>query len=188
MRLNGISLDHYNPAQRAAYVRYLTQKEHFLTATLPRILPLWQRHQTPRNCQGSPKSRHAYDDSAFIQRLKDDSWGWRDAIIWRADAAIGLVRALYSDPVILILDEPNSNLDNAGTTALNLAIRHMRATQKSIFIMAQRPATIEEYNVLFVLDGGRKTAFNRREEILASMVQNHHIIAQVTGTDTRGLR
>ena len=54
--------------------------------------------------------------------------------------------------------------------------------------MAQRPATIEEYNVLFVLDGGRKTAFNRREEILASMVQNHHIIAQVTGTDTRGLR
>ena len=42
---------------------------------------------------------------------------------------IGLARALYSDPVILILDEPNSNLDNAGTTALNRAIRQMKAAQ-----------------------------------------------------------
>ena len=101
---------------------------------------------------------------------------------------IGLARALYSDPVILILDEPNSNLDNAGTTALNRAIRQMKAAQKSMLIMAHRPAAIKECNILLVLDGGRQTAFGRREQILASMVQNHHVIAQATGTDTGGLR
>ena len=83
---------------------------------------------------------------------------------------IGLARALYSDPVILILDEPNSNLDNAGTTALNRAIRQMKAAQKSMLIMAHRPAAIKECNILLVLDGGRQTAFGRREQILASMV------------------
>ena len=57
---------------------------------------------------------------------------------------IGLARALYGDPVLLILDEPNSNLDNSGSMALNTAIRTMKAEGKSVLIMAHRPAAIQE--------------------------------------------
>jgi ATP-binding cassette subfamily C protein len=49
---------------------------------------------------------------------------------------------MYDDPVFLVLDEPNSNLDNEESNALNAAIRAMKADEKSIIIMAHRPAAI----------------------------------------------
>ena len=52
---------------------------------------------------------------------------------------IGLARAFYGDPVLLVLDEPNSNLDAAGQDALNLAIRQAKAEGKAVVIMAHRP-------------------------------------------------
>ena len=57
---------------------------------------------------------------------------------------IGLARALYGDPVILILDEPNSNLDNDGSVALNNALKRLKSQGKSVLIMAHRPAAIQK--------------------------------------------
>jgi ATP-binding cassette, subfamily C, bacterial len=101
---------------------------------------------------------------------------------------IGLARALYSNPVNLILDEPNSNLDSAGNATLNTTIRQIKATQKTGLIMAHRPAAIAKCDVLPVLDDGRQPAFGPRDKILASMVQNHGNIASAIGTNSAGLR
>ena len=57
---------------------------------------------------------------------------------------IGLARAFYGDPVLMVLDEPNSNLDAAGQDALNLAIRQAKAEGMAVVIMAHRPAGIAE--------------------------------------------
>ena len=89
---------------------------------------------------------------------------------------IGLARAMYGDPVLLVLDEPNSNLDNDGNLALNEAIKAMKADKKSVLIMAHRPAAIQECDQLLVLDGGVRTAFGPRDEVLRAMVQNHEQI------------
>ncbi|WP_299047951.1 type I secretion system permease/ATPase [uncultured Tateyamaria sp.] len=89
---------------------------------------------------------------------------------------IGLARALYDDPVILVLDEPNSNLDNEGTQALNQAIRSAKADGRSVIIMAHRPAAIQECDLLLVIDGGARTAFGPKDEVLKSMVKNHEQI------------
>ena len=86
---------------------------------------------------------------------------------------IGLARALYGDPMILVLDEPNSNLDNEGSNALNAAIRAMKAAGKSILIMAHRPAAIQECDVLLVLEDGIRKAFGPRDQVLREMVKNH---------------
>ena len=86
---------------------------------------------------------------------------------------IGLARALYGDPMILVLDEPNSNLDNEGSNALNAAIRAMKAAGKSILIMAHRPAAIQECDVLLVLEDGMRKAFGPRDQVLREMVKNH---------------
>jgi ATP-binding cassette, subfamily C, bacterial len=86
---------------------------------------------------------------------------------------IGLARALYGDPVLLILDEPNSNLDNAGSMALNTAIRTMKAEGKSVLIMAHRPAAIQECDLLLVLEDGIRKAFGPRDQVLRDQVKNH---------------
>lgn len=89
---------------------------------------------------------------------------------------IALARALYDDPMIVILDEPNSNLDNEGSVALNTAIKHLKAEGRSVLIMAHRPAAIQECDLLLVVDQGNQTAFGPKDEVLRQMVTNHQNI------------
>ena len=69
---------------------------------------------------------------------------------------IGLARAFYGDPVLLVLDEPNSNLDGDGQDALNLAIRQAKAEGKAVIIMAHRPAGIAECDLILDRRGRRR--------------------------------
>ena len=85
---------------------------------------------------------------------------------------IGLARALYADPAIFVLDEPNSNLDNEGSEALNLAIRAIKARGGAVIIMAHRPAAIAECDLLLVMEQGTVRAFGPRDEVLKSTVRN----------------
>ncbi len=89
---------------------------------------------------------------------------------------IGLARALYTDPVLLVLDEPNANLDNEGSQALNLAIRRIKSQGGAVIIMAHRPAAIAECELLLMLDRGGVRAFGPRDEVLKSVVQNAQAI------------
>jgi ATP-binding cassette subfamily C protein len=99
---------------------------------------------------------------------------------------IGLARAMYGDPVVLILDEPNSNLDNDGSQALNRAISTFRKEGKSVLIMAHRPAAIEQCDILLMLEEGRVLSFGPKEEVLRRMVQNHSEITKQAGKGEGG--
>ncbi|WP_343116471.1 type I secretion system permease/ATPase [Ostreiculturibacter nitratireducens] len=94
---------------------------------------------------------------------------------------IGLARALFGDPAILVLDEPNSNLDNEGSLALNAAIRAVKARGGAVLIMAHRPAAIAECDLLMVLDGGARRAFGPRDEVLRTVVGNFTEIFRAPG-------
>jgi ATP-binding cassette subfamily C protein len=94
---------------------------------------------------------------------------------------IGLARALYGDPVIVVLDEPNSNLDNEGSMALNDAIKQMKAAGCAVLIMAHRPAAIQECDLLLVVEDGLRRAFGPRDQVLREMVKNHTEIAKSAG-------
>jgi ATP-binding cassette subfamily C protein len=97
---------------------------------------------------------------------------------------IGLARAMYGDPVVLVLDEPNSNLDNDGSTALNEAIKSFKSEGKSVLIMAHRPAAIQECDLLLVIEGGMQRAFGPKDKVLRDMVQNHK---EIQGPRTGGV-
>ena len=89
---------------------------------------------------------------------------------------VGLARALYSDPVLLVLDEPNSNLDNVGNAALNLAIKQMKEQGKCVLVMAHRPAAIQECDHVLMLEQSAQVAFGPKEKVLESLVKNHQAI------------
>ncbi|SEQ74403.1 type I secretion system ABC transporter, PrtD family [Loktanella sp. DSM 29012] len=85
---------------------------------------------------------------------------------------IGLARALYGAPVLLVLDEPNSNLDDDGSAALNMAIRSAKTAGKAVFIMAHRPAAIQECDLLLVLEGGACRAFGPKDSVMRKVLHN----------------
>lgn len=71
-----------------------------------------------------------------------------------------------------MLDEPNSNLDNEGTQALNNAIRAVKDRGGAVMIMAHRPAAIRECDLLLIIDDGVARSFGPRDEVLNKHVQN----------------
>ncbi|MDW3183354.1 type I secretion system permease/ATPase [Roseobacter sp.] len=79
---------------------------------------------------------------------------------------IALARALYDDPFILVLDEPNSDLDSQGELALRNAIRGASARGAITFVMTHRPSTLEAVNKVLTLNKGMQNGFGEKEDIL----------------------
>jgi ATP-binding cassette, subfamily C, bacterial PrsD len=80
---------------------------------------------------------------------------------------IGLARALYGDPFLVVLDEPNSNLDGEGEQALAHAIGSVRARGGIVFVIAHRPSVLGAVDHLLVLNEGRMHAFGATEAVLS---------------------
>ena len=189
IRLDGASLHHYDPSLRGAYIGYLPQHIHFFDGSITQNIARMISVPDPQRVACAAQKAGAHEMILHLPDGYDTILGGDGMQLSGGQMQrIGLARALYSDPVILILDEPNSNLDNVGNAALNTTIQQMKAIQKSIIIMAHRPTAIAECDILLVLEDGGQTAFGPRDRILASMVQNHHSIARAAGTNSTGLR
>jgi ABC-type protease/lipase transport system fused ATPase/permease subunit len=84
---------------------------------------------------------------------------------------IGLARALYGDPFLVVLDEPNSNLDADGDAALKSAILNVRARGGIIVVIAHRPSVLAAVDLIGVVQNGRLVAFGPKDQILSSSGQ-----------------
>lgn len=84
---------------------------------------------------------------------------------------IGLARALYGDPSLIVLDEPNSNLDDIGEIALTQAIIRLRQLHKTVILISHRPSIIRETNKLLVLRDGMVSAFGPTDQVLKDLAQ-----------------
>ncbi len=80
---------------------------------------------------------------------------------------LGLARALYGDPALLVLDEPNSNLDSAGDQALIEAVAHARGQGSTVVIISHRLSILTAVDKVLVLNSGQVEAFGSRDEILS---------------------
>ncbi|RSZ39974.1 type I secretion system permease/ATPase [Variovorax beijingensis] len=81
---------------------------------------------------------------------------------------IGLARAIYGDPSLIVLDEPNANLDDAGEAALVCAIRQLKAKGKTVFLVTHRQGAVSVADRLMVLSDGVLAADGPRDAVLAS--------------------
>lgn len=84
---------------------------------------------------------------------------------------IGLARALYGDPFLVVLDEPNSNLDASGDLALTNAIKSVRDRGGIVVVVAHRPSALNAVDLLLSVRAGKMESFGPKEEILRQMRQ-----------------
>lgn len=82
---------------------------------------------------------------------------------------IGLARALYGDPALVVLDEPNSNLDEPGEVALAMAVKDLQERQKTVVLISHRAGAVSLATQLLILREGTVQAFGPRDEVLRAM-------------------
>jgi ATP-binding cassette subfamily C protein len=178
IRLDGAALDQYDPDVLGKYVGYLPQRVTLFDGTIRDNIARLSAEPDDAAVVRAAQAAAAHD---MILRLPDGYDTRVQANGGRLSGGqiqrIGLARALYGDPVVVVLDEPNSNLDNDGSIALNEAIKTLKARGAAILIMAHRPAAIQECDMLLMIENGTRRAFGPKEEVLREMVANHRQIA-----------
>ena len=183
IRLDGASLDQYEPDVLGQHIGYLPQRVQLFDGTIAENIARLNPNADPEQIVTAAKKAAAHEmilkfPDGYDTRVSSQGGLLSGGQLQR----IGLARALYGEPVILVLDEPNSNLDNEGSEALNQAIRSMKSEGRSVIIMAHRPAAIKECDTLLMLDNGAPMAFGPKDEVLRGVVKNHQAIQAAAAT------
>lgn len=182
VKLDGAALDQYDMDALGSYFGYLPQRVTLFDGTVAENIARLRGNADSAAVVEAARRAAAHDMIVKLPKGYDTPVTQAGAQFSGGQIQrIGLARALFGDPVILLLDEPNANLDNDGSAALNAAVRTMKAEGKAVLIMAHRPAAIQECDLLLVLDEGMRKAFGPRDQILREMVKNHTEILKSAG-------
>jgi ATP-binding cassette subfamily C protein len=173
IRLDGATLDQYDPEVLGRHIGYLPQRVQVFDGTIAENIARLSPEPDDAKVIAAAQKAAAHEmilqfPDGYDTRVRAGGGRLSGGQMQR----IALARALYDDPVIVILDEPNSNLDNEGSMALNHAIRQIKAEGRSVLIMAHRPAAIQECDTLLVLDQGTRVAFGPKDQVLRDTVAN----------------
>ncbi|MGG5291709.1 type I secretion system permease/ATPase [Pseudomonas shirazensis] len=82
---------------------------------------------------------------------------------------IGLARAIYGNPRLIVLDEPNSNLDDVGERALGVALQKLKETGATVFIVSHRPNILSRLDRVLVMSGGTISLYGERDRVIAEL-------------------
>lgn len=173
IRLGGATLDQYDPTDLGQHIGYLPQQVTLFNGTVAENIARMSENPDPEAVVAAAKKAKAHDLILTLEKGYDTFLEGNDSQLSGGQKQrIALARALYGNPVLMILDEPNSALDADGTDALNAAVRGLKAEGKAAIIMTHRPQAISECDDLAVVERGQVVRTGSRDEVLNAMVQN----------------
>nr|WP_300074455.1 type I secretion system permease/ATPase [uncultured Ruegeria sp.] len=177
IRIGSATLDQYGPEALGRLIGYLPQQVTLFNGTVAENIARMSNEPDPNAIVKAAKTANAHELILSLEKGYDTLLDGNDSQLSGGQKQrIALARALYGNPILLILDEPNSALDADGTNALNNAIRDFKTDGKSVIIMTHRPQAISECDELIVVDNGKVIKSGNRDEVLNTMVQNSNVI------------
>ncbi len=170
VRLDGAALDQWSTAALGRHLGYLPQDVELFDGTIARNISRFEADADPEAIFAAARGAGVHD---LILRLPagyetDIGPNGRNLSAGQRQR-IALARALYGDPFLVVLDEPNSNLDGEGENALSQAIVSVRARGGIAVVVAHRPSALASVDLLMVMGEGRVQAFGPKDEVLKKM-------------------
>jgi ATP-binding cassette subfamily C protein len=172
VRLDGAAIEQWLPEDLGRHIGYLPQDVELFAGTVAQNIARFDVNPKSEAIIAAAKAANVHE---MILQLPD---GY-ETQVGEAGAAlsggqrqrIALARAIYGDPFLVVLDEPNSNLDNEGEQALTNAIMSIRARGGIVVIIAHRPSALAGVDQVLVMGEGRMQSFGPKDEVLSKVLR-----------------
>ncbi|ROR03198.1 type I secretion system permease/ATPase [Desulfosoma caldarium] len=169
VRLDGARLDHYNRSSLGGYIGYVPQDIELFGGTVAQNIARYGELDGEKIVAAAQKAG-VHDMILQMPQGYETPIGEGGAFLSGGQRQrIALARALYGDPVLVVLDEPNSNLDESGEAALMTAIRDMKARGTTVFVITHKTNILSLVDKILVLANGMVQMFGSREEVFAML-------------------
>jgi PrtD family type I secretion system ABC transporter len=172
VRLDGAALDQWSSDVLGRYVGYLPQDVELFGGSVAQNISRFDPEAKSDAIIGAAKEAGVHEMIIKMRDGYDTQIGEQGASLSAGQAQrVALARALYGNPFLIVLDEPNSNLDSEGDEALTRAVRGARERGAIVIVVAHRPVGIEAVDQLLVLKDGKMQAFGPKEQVLGQVLQ-----------------
>ncbi|HNZ91198.1 MAG TPA: type I secretion system permease/ATPase [Acidovorax sp.] len=186
VRLDGADIHTWNKAELGAHLGYLPQGVELFEGTLAENIARFAEVE-PAKVEAAARAVGLHEFILSLPQGYDSPVGPEGARLSGGQRQrVGLARALYGDPVFVVLDEPNSSLDEEGDAALARAIQEGKARGTTFVIMTHRTSVLAVADKMLVLRDGLQQAFGPRDEVLAALQQAQQQAQQPAAPAPRG--
>ncbi len=172
VRLDGAAIDQWGVDELGSHLGYLPQDVELFDGTVAQNIA---RFSEPAAPEAIVRAAHAAGVHDLILRLPN-GYGTEigeggSALSAGQRQRIALARALFGDPFLVVLDEPNSNLDAEGDMALSEAISGVRRRGGIVIVIAHRPSSLESVDLVLMMSDGRAQAIGPKDQVLAAVLR-----------------
>lgn len=171
IRLDGASLDQWDTDTLGAHIGYLPQEIGLFEGTIAQNISRFAAEPDAEQVIAAAVTAGVHELILSLESGYDTQLGEGGAGLSTGQRQrIGLARALYGDPFIIVLDEPNAHLDSKGEHALAMAMEQVRLRGGLAILVTHRPSSLRVADQVLVMEGGRLKAFGPRDEILQNVL------------------
>jgi ATP-binding cassette subfamily C protein len=172
IRLDGAALNQWSPEALGRHIGYLPQDVELLTGTVAQNISRFELTPEPNTIIAAATAAGVHDLIVSLPEGYETQVGEGGSALSAGQAQrVALARALYRDPFLVVLDEPNSNLDAEGDEALSRAIMGVRSRGGIVVVVAHRPSAVANLDLLMIMHQGRAQALGPKDEILSRVTQ-----------------
>ncbi|WP_346908036.1 type I secretion system permease/ATPase [uncultured Roseibium sp.] len=171
IRFDGATLDQWSTDRRGRIIGYLPQELQLFDGTIASNIARFDPRATSEEIIEAARLADVHDLIVSLPNGYDTIIGSEGVSLSGGQRQrIALARALFGNPFVLVLDEPNSNLDAEGEVALAEAVLKMREQGSIVILVAHRPRAIGAVNKVLCLKDGRVAAIGPKEEVMRKMM------------------
>lgn len=172
IRLDGAALEQWHPDSLGRHIGYLPQDVELFAGTVAENIARFDPDAVPDKIVEAAKTAGVHDLILhFPEGYSTQIGEGGSALSAGQRQRVALARALYGDPFLVVLDEPNSNLDAEGDAALTQAILSVRRRGGIAIVVAHRPSALEGVDMALAMVNGGMAAFGEKEEVLRKVLR-----------------
>ncbi len=170
--LDGASLDQWVEDQRGIHVGYMPQGSDLFPGTIAENIGRLSDYPDDRMVIAAAEAAGVHEMVVGLADGYETQVGDGGLNLSAGQRQrIALARALYGNPFLVVLDEPNSNLDADGDKALAEAISKVKLRGGIVIVVAHRNSVLAQLDLLLVMENGAAKAFGKRDEVLKMLQQ-----------------